>query len=167
MSIINIVKNIKQVHPEYIILIKIGKFYYSYSKDAYIISYIFNYKLKTIEENIKVCAFPVFTLNKIIVKLEENKINYIIVDRRNNYEVDGKYDNGKLNKYNSYLEKSKKYINQKNKIEHTFDKMRIPHPEKECKRKRLPISGQSQVESGVTLLLTGDGNLDDLFSHIG
>ena len=114
MSIINIVKNIKQVHPEYIILIKIGKFYYSYSKDAYIISYIFNYKLKTIEENIKVCAFPVFTLNKIIVKLEENKINYIIVDRRNNYEVDGKYDNGKLNKYNSYLEKSKKYINQKN-----------------------------------------------------
>ena len=25
----------------------------------------------------------------------------------------------------------------------------------------------SQAESGVTLLLTGDGNLDDLFSHIG
>lgn len=25
----------------------------------------------------------------------------------------------------------------------------------------------SQVESGVTLLLIGDGNLDDLFSHIG
>ncbi len=121
MSIINIVKNIKQVHPEYIILIKIGKFYYSYSKDAYIISYIFNYKLKTIEENIKVCAFPVFTLNKIIAKLEENKINYIIVDRRNNYEVDGKYDNGNLNKYNSYLEKSKKYINQKNKIEEIYN----------------------------------------------
>ena len=91
MSIINIVKNIKQVHPEYIILIKIGKFYYSYSKDAYIISYIFNYKLKIVEKNIKVCAFPVFALNKIIAKLEENKINYIAVDRRNNYEVDGKY----------------------------------------------------------------------------
>ena len=91
------------------------------SKCVFIISYIFNYKLKTIEENIKVCAFPVFTLNKIIVKLEENKINYIIVDRRNNYEVDGKYDNGKLNKYNSYLEKSKKYINQKNKIEEIYN----------------------------------------------
>ena len=74
MSIINIVKNIKQVHPEHIILIKIGKFYYSYSKDAYIISYIFGYKLKNIEENIKVCAFPVFILNKIMAKLEENKI---------------------------------------------------------------------------------------------
>lgn len=110
MSIINIVKNIKQVHPEHIILIKIGKFYYSYSKDAYIISYIFVYKLKNIEENIKVCAFPVFILNKIMAKLEENKINYIIIDRRNNYEVDEKSDNGNLNKYNLYLEKSKKYI---------------------------------------------------------
>ena len=53
--------------------------------------HIFNYKLKTVEKNIKVCAFPVFALNKIIAKLEENKINYIAVDRRNNYEVDGKY----------------------------------------------------------------------------
>ena len=121
MSIINIVKNIKQVHPEHIILIKIGKFYYSYSKDAYIISYIFGYKLKNIEENIKVCAFPVFILNKIMAKLEENKINYIIIDRRNNYEVDEKFDNGNLNKYNIYLEKSKKYINQKNKIEEIYN----------------------------------------------
>ena len=121
MSIINIVKNIKQVHPEHIILIKIGKFYYSYSKDAYIISYIFGYKLKNIEENIKVCAFPVFILNKIMAKLEENKINYIIIDRRNNYEVDEKSDNGNLNKYNLYLEKSKKYINQKNKIEEIYN----------------------------------------------
>ena len=91
MKVVNIVKAIKQIHPEYIVLIKIGKFYYSYSKDAYIISYIFNYKLKIVEKNIKVCAFPVFALNKIIAKLEENKINYIAVDRRNNYEVDGKY----------------------------------------------------------------------------
>ena len=121
MSIINIVKNIKQVHPEHIILIKIGKFYYSYSKDAYIISYIFGYKLKNIEENIKVCSFPVFILNKIMAKLEENKINYIIIDRRNNYEVDEKSDNGNLNKYNLYLEKSKKYINKKNKIEEIYN----------------------------------------------
>ena len=74
MNIVNTVKNIKPIHPEYIIFIKIGKFYYSYSKDAYTISYIFNYKLKTVEENIKVCAFPVFALKKIIAKLEENKI---------------------------------------------------------------------------------------------
>ena len=47
--------------------------------------------------------------------------NYIIIDRRNNYEVDEKFDNGNLNKYNIYLEKSKKYINQKNKIEEIYN----------------------------------------------
>ena len=121
MKVVNIVKAIKQIHPEYIVLIKIGKFYYSYSKDAYIVSYIFNYKLKIVEENIRVCAFPVFILNKIMAKLEENKINYIVIDRRNNYEVDEKINNGNLNKYNFYLEKSKRYINQKNRIEEIYN----------------------------------------------
>ena len=51
MSVTNIVKNIKQIHPEYIALIKIGKFYYSYGKDAYIISYIFNYKIKKLSKD--------------------------------------------------------------------------------------------------------------------
>ena len=121
MKVVNIVKAIKQIHPEYIVLIKIGKFYYSYSKDAYIVSYIFNYKLKIVEENIRVCAFPVFILNKIMAKLGENKINDIVIDRRNNYEVDEKIDNGNLNKYNFYLEKSKRYINQKNRIEEIYN----------------------------------------------
>ena len=109
----SIVKNIKQIHPEYVVLIKIGKFYYSYGKDAYIISYIFNYKLKTIEENIKVCAFPVSITNKILAKLEENKINYLLIDRRNNYDVDSKFNNKNLNRYNVILEKATKYINVK------------------------------------------------------
>ena len=121
MKVVNIVKAIKQIHPEYIVLIKIGKFYYSYSKDEYIVSYIFNYKLKIVEENIRVCAFPVFILNKIMAKLEENKINYIVIDRRNNYEVDEKIDNGNLNKYNFYLENSKRYINQKIRIEEIYN----------------------------------------------
>lgn len=121
MSIINVVKNIKQIHPEYIAIIKVGKFYYSYGKDAYIISYIFGYKIKTVEENIKVCAFPVSILNRNIAKLEKNKLNYLIIDKRNNYEVDEKSDNGNLNKYNYFLEKSKKYINQKNRIEKIYN----------------------------------------------
>ena len=75
MSVTNIVKNIKQIHPEYVALIKIGKFYYSYGKDAYIISYIFNYKIKKVEENVCVCAFPVSVTKKVLAKLEENKIN--------------------------------------------------------------------------------------------
>ena len=56
-----------------------------------------------------------------MAKLEENKINYIVIDRRNNYEVDEKIDNGNLNKYNFYLEKSKRYINQKSRIEEIYN----------------------------------------------
>ena len=121
MSVINIVKNIKQIHPEYIALIKIGKFYYSYGKDAYIISYIFNYKIKKVEENVCVCAFPVSITNKIISKLEENKINYLLIDRRNNYEVDEKSNNKNLNKYDIFFEKAKKFINLKNRIDNIYD----------------------------------------------
>ena len=68
MSVTNIVKNIKQIHPEYVALIKIGKFYYSYGKDAYIISYIFNYKIKKVEENVCVCAFFVPITKRIAIK---------------------------------------------------------------------------------------------------
>ena len=38
MGIINIIKVVKQVHKEDVVLVKIGKFYQVYGKDAYIIS---------------------------------------------------------------------------------------------------------------------------------
>lgn len=36
MGIINIIRSIKQIHKKDIILVRIGKFFYSYGKDAYI-----------------------------------------------------------------------------------------------------------------------------------
>ena len=45
MGIINIVENVKKIHPEYVVFVNIGKFYYTYGRDSYIISYLFNYKL--------------------------------------------------------------------------------------------------------------------------
>ena len=116
----SVVKNIKLVHPRDITLIRIGRFYYTYGKDAYILSYIFGYKLNKVQkENIYSCAFPENVYNKVISKLENMKINYINVDRRNNYEVDEKSDNKNLNKYDEIFEKAKQYsymlenINQK------------------------------------------------------
>ena len=50
MSILNIVKTVKEIHKEEIIFVKIGKFYQVYGKDAYIISYLLDYKLKNVEE---------------------------------------------------------------------------------------------------------------------
>lgn len=73
MGIINIIKNIKHIHPKDIILVNLGKFYYAYGKDSYILSYIFQYKLTKIEQfNIYSCAFPKQSLSKVEAKLENN-----------------------------------------------------------------------------------------------
>ena len=110
------VKTIKQIHKYVIVFVKIGKFYHIYGKDSYIISYFFGYQLKKVE-NTNTCAFPHNSLNKVIAKLEENKINYIIVDRRNNYDVEEISDNKNLNKYTKIFEKAKIYINYKTRID--------------------------------------------------
>ncbi len=116
MGIINMVKTIKQVHPNDVVFIKVGNFFHVYGKDSYIISYFFAYKLKKIE-NISSCGFPSNSLNKIIAKLEENKVNYIIVDRRNNYEIDEISDNRNLNNYIKIFKKAKIYVNYKTRID--------------------------------------------------
>lgn len=46
MGIVNVIKNIKLIHTEDIVLAHVGKFYYAYGKDAYILSYIFDYRCK-------------------------------------------------------------------------------------------------------------------------
>lgn len=117
MGIVTMVKNIKQIHKEDIVLVKIGKFFYCYGKDAYIISYFFNSKLKILENNIYSCGFPSQALNKVISKLENNKVNYIISDRRNNYEIEEEENFKNLNKYEEFYEKAKKEIALKLRIE--------------------------------------------------
>lgn len=72
--------------------------------------------VKTAKE-VHMCGFPQSSYNRVIAKLEEKKINYLILDRRNNYEIEGIYDNKNLNTYFKYFEKAKKYINCKTRIE--------------------------------------------------
>lgn len=119
MGIINIVKTVKEIHREDIVLVKIGKFYHVYGKDAYIISYLFQYKLKEIE-NVFMCGFPIQSISKIMAELETKKINYLILDRRNNYDVDEVSSNKNLNQYSKYLEKSKSYIKYRNRIDNIY-----------------------------------------------
>lgn len=88
----NVVKTIKTVYPSCMVLVKIGTFYDVYSKDAYIISYLFKYKIKE-KEKIPTCSFPVSSLSKVKNILEKNKINYIVVDKINNYDEDQKFIN--------------------------------------------------------------------------
>lgn len=106
MGSINIVKNIKRIHPNCIIMVKMGNFYHVYSKDAYILSYLFKYKIKENEE-IPECGFPLVSLSKVEATLEKNKINYMVIDKRSNYEVEGKNISKQENNYEKIYEKSK------------------------------------------------------------
>ena len=138
MGVLKIVKTVKNIYKEYVVLVKIGKFYYCYGRDSYIISYLTNYKINLLEDNTYSCSFSTNAYNKVISILEDKKINYLILDRRNDYEEDEKYNNKNLNNYLKYYEKAKEEISTKMRIEkiykylneHLLDKETIMKVEK-------------------------------------
>ena len=121
MGIIDTVRIIKKVQQGNIVMFKIGKFVYCYGKDAYIMAYIFKYKIKLLEQNVYVWGFPKDKINKIIAKLENNKVNYLVLDRKNNYRVDEESNNKNSNRYDEYLEKAVNYVKRKNQIDKIYD----------------------------------------------
>ena len=64
------------MHPEDITMVKVGNFYRVYGKDAYIIAYLFKYKISE-ENDIMVSGFPTSSIKKVEARLENKKINYI------------------------------------------------------------------------------------------
>ncbi len=49
--------------------------------------------------------------------MEAEKVNYIVIDKRNNYEVDEEENYKNLNNYKKIYEKAKQCVNYKNRIE--------------------------------------------------
>lgn len=120
MGIINIVKNVKEIHNKYVVLVKVGNFYYCYGRDSYIISYLLNYKINILKDYTYSCSFPQSAINKVMSMLENNKINYVILDRRNNYEIIEKSDNRNLNKYDKIYEIGRKEKAKKMRVEKIY-----------------------------------------------
>ena len=90
----------------------------------------------------KIVAHVVFlgkSLPKIEAKLENKKINYIVVDRRNNFDVDEISNNKNLNTYDKEFEKARKYINIKNRIDNIYIKLIKDINKEETKRKIIEI----------------------------
>ena len=102
MGIINIVKNVKEVHKEHVVLVRVGNFYNCYGRDSYIISYLLGYKINILDNNIYNSSFPKSAYNKVLSILEKNKINYIVLDKRNNYDVEEEDNNKNLNNYKEF-----------------------------------------------------------------
>lgn len=57
MAVVNIVKDIKGLLPDYVVLVKIGTFFENYNDDANIMSYLFKYKIRNLIDNNKSCGF--------------------------------------------------------------------------------------------------------------
>lgn len=112
-----ILNSIKTVHKDAIIIIRAGTFCNVYGKDAYIISYLFGYKLRQIQNNILSTGFPKEAINKVMSKLECRKIDYLVVNKKNNYEVEEKSINNNLNTYKKIITDAKSYISAKIRVE--------------------------------------------------
>ncbi len=125
MGIVAESKRIKEIHPDYLILYKSGSFYKAFGKDAYLISAIFNYNIKMVDENVATCGFPLNSIMKVRTKIEELKINYILIDPRNNYEVDLKEEFKNLNNYQEEFEKAYNKTKRKKKIDHIVEELML------------------------------------------
>lgn len=111
MAVADMANNIKELFPDYVVLIKIGTFYECYNMDANILAYLFKYKIKTLTNGDKVSGFPIVSYNKIISNLEKRNINYISIDKKHNYEEIDKMNYKKKNKYKEVVDRANKYIN--------------------------------------------------------
>ena len=87
LSTTNMIRNAKEIHPDKLLLVRIGKFYHAYGKDAYILSFLFNYQLKKVEQNVNTAGFPEAALNKVEKILEDKKVDYMVLDKASDYDV--------------------------------------------------------------------------------
>ena len=78
------------------------------------------YTIKKLD-NIYDCGFPITSINKIEAKIEELKINYLVVNKADNYEVYEEQDFKTENKYIQIYNKAHKYINRKNRITEIYN----------------------------------------------
>ena len=110
-----------QKYPNSILLVLSGNFYNVYGKDAYILCYLFRFKFinklyRTEEEKevyVPKTGFPRNSLDKVLLELEDKKINYVIkVKDKSDIVKDFK----KLNTYQRRYIASEKYCMDKMKL---------------------------------------------------
>lgn len=116
-----IIKTIKEINPETVILVQVGAFYHAYGKDSYILSYLCGYQIKSVENSYNTCGFPKAGLEKTLKFLTDNKISYIVTVKSLNYEVEKELRFKEENKYSEVYEKAYRYVNMKNRINSIYN----------------------------------------------
>ncbi len=82
MKLVDIYKINKEKYNKYVIMIKCGNFYEVYGEGAYILNNLFGYKIKDFN-GINRVGFPLVSYNKVTLKLNKFKINYIVIGEGN------------------------------------------------------------------------------------
>ena len=116
---IDLFRILKLDYKEYVILFKSGSFYISFDEDSIILNKLFNYKIINLKNNIKIW-FPLGNIDIVLNKLENLKINYIIIDNKN---IINKYEN-ENNVFSNYTSSVYEVININNRIEKIVDKLK-------------------------------------------
>lgn len=116
---IDLFRILKLDYKEYVILFKSGSFYISFDEDSIILNKLFNYKIINLKNNIKI-GFPLGNIDIVLNKLENLKINYIIIDNKN---IINKYEN-ENNVFSNYTSSVYEVININNRIEKIVDKLK-------------------------------------------
>lgn len=119
----------KENYPDTVCLVKCGMFYRCYEQDAYIISYLLNYKLKSSFEN-DMAGFPRDSIDEVKDTLTFKKINYKIfqVNKKSGINIQSELDFNEENCYDDIYEKAYRYIKLKSRINRISDKL-ITHIE--------------------------------------
>lgn len=86
----------------HVILIKSGNFYLTFSEDAIIFNYLFNYQIK--EDKV---GFPINSIDKILFELREKQLNYIIIDSNETNPI--QYTEYSIESYQKILGIAQKY----------------------------------------------------------
>lgn len=109
MKIKEVYLDIKNKNNKHLLFIKSGMFYNAFDEDANIINLIFEYKIS----NNKI-GFPINNIDKVMNKLNEIKINYIVY----NFDDSSIFKNFNNNSYNYYhnIYKKKEYDEKSKKI---------------------------------------------------
>ena len=71
------------------------------------------------------CGFPLNTEKKVRTKLEERKMNYMLLDPRNEYHIDAQEDFRKLNNYEIELNKAYSFVKNKKKIKRISEELEL------------------------------------------
>ena len=116
-DVVEKVKDIKKLKRNFIVFVKIGSFYNVYEEDSFILSYLFGYKIKITENGFRTCGFQITSFNKVFKKLKESNINYLIIDKRLNFEITEETNFKRNNQYKNLLKISTPYVNLKEKLE--------------------------------------------------